>query len=266
MNSGTFHLTSQEWYYSPREKMVGHTVHLAQLPDDRVGQGVFIDSTPPTGTDGNNFSNVPPFAVPDFTPYGSVQWKGTTGFMGASYGGFGGFEFFSPILDGLKDFSQEFYWQDVPHSYEHPVAFAAPSRLGGGMCLVQGFLSNTQITFPGPVTTHKLVMFTSQLPSILPPSTTNPPPGHYPPPDYTIIEESSCIFYGVGSRWGTDPLFLSIAPQPATSLFLVDNLTTGTSPEVEKYVGQDVAREYPYQGYFPVPGFFEVLWFGEKNP
>lgn len=263
MNSGTFHTTSQEWYYSSREKMVGHTVHLAQLPDDRVGQGVFIDSTPPTGTNGNNFSNVPPFAVPDFTPYGSVQWQGTTGYMGASFGGFGGFDFSTPIQDGLQDFSQATYDIKVsPSLNTQRVAFAAPSRLGGGMCLVQGILpSSNRGIGTQAIETHRLVMFTSQLPVVLDQS-------HYPPLDYTVIQESSNAFYGIGSRWSAPVPApdLTVLDHPADSLFLIDNLTTGTSPAVGKYVGQDAAPEYPYADYLPIPGFFEVLWFGEKNP
>jgi hypothetical protein len=67
MNSGTFHITAQEWRYFSREKSIVHTTHLGQLPPTGThGDTVLIDSTSPASNSNGNGSGQPPLAIPGF--------------------------------------------------------------------------------------------------------------------------------------------------------------------------------------------------------
>lgn len=72
MNSGTFHISSQEWRYFSREKAIIHTTHLAQLPSGTPGDTILIDSTAPASSNNNNFS-VPPVSIPSFPGINVVE-------------------------------------------------------------------------------------------------------------------------------------------------------------------------------------------------
>lgn len=87
MISGAFHTTSQEWRYFSREKALIHTLHLAQLPSGTSGDTVTIGAVPPTGTGGTkgNGFNVGNLTVPDFTPYRTLTFAGTTGTVQTPY-------------------------------------------------------------------------------------------------------------------------------------------------------------------------------------
>lgn len=262
MNSGTFHLASQEYSYHPQEKALRQTVHFAQLPEMVDGEEVVIVHVPPDAGR-KHWSGTGSYPI--ITPYRNMIYLGTTGYMPASYGGHEG-AFGHWIDDGLGDFSETKYH---PPEVNASVLFAAPSRLGGGMCVVLGTLglAFSQVSVGlQPAESNRLVMFTSQLPDILPPEPVSTPAGYYPPPDFTIVEEHSNVCHGVGSRWVFElEHLLTIIYPGSQTLFLTDNLTTGTGTDIEKYVGQGATTEYPNASYLPLPGLFEVLWFGEKH-
>lgn len=211
MNSGTFHLTSQEWYYSSREKMVGHTVHLAQLPDDRAGQGIFIDSTPPTGTDGNNFSNVPPFDVPDFSPYRTATYLGTTGYLVSPWEGasiFGG----QTINPGL---GWKAYLLDNGANIRDDAFFFTlsgtnlPQQDPGGMVvLIYGHPAGSPFEFgvsplPSPDSSTNYAFVCDQEPFVGPlPVPPNGGVGNWPPPNLLSISRGDMGWYQNGPNWG----------------------------------------------------------------
>lgn len=64
MNSGTFHVISQQWRYFSREKSIIHTLHLGELDASHRGQTVIIDSTPPINNPNDGNFSVPPLTLP----------------------------------------------------------------------------------------------------------------------------------------------------------------------------------------------------------
>lgn len=64
MNSGTFHVMSQQWRYFSREKSIVHTLHLAQLQASRRGDTVLIAPTAPTQNQSTTHGSIGPLAVP----------------------------------------------------------------------------------------------------------------------------------------------------------------------------------------------------------
>jgi hypothetical protein len=109
MNSGTFHISSQEWRYFSREKSIVHTTHLAQIPSSRAGDTVLIANTAPTQNQtsktGKSQMQVPPapyfqtniFNVTNdsfvISSYGCVNYNGqilAQKNMGISVGSVGG--------------------------------------------------------------------------------------------------------------------------------------------------------------------------------
>lgn len=72
MNSGTFHIMSQEWRYYSREKSLIHTLHLGQLTPSRTGDTVLILTAPPAAKTGG--FKVPQIPLPG-TPYFGTNAK-----------------------------------------------------------------------------------------------------------------------------------------------------------------------------------------------
>lgn len=64
MNNEPFHVMSQEWRYFSRQKSLIHTLHLAQLPADRPGNTVLIDSTAPQSDPYGRPWKQPPIVLP----------------------------------------------------------------------------------------------------------------------------------------------------------------------------------------------------------
>lgn len=91
MNSGTFHVMSQEWRYFSREKSIIHTLHLGQLPPSGTGDTILIESTSPTsqgnGVGGGQFS-VPSLTMPAGPGGGVVNFTFSQNVLSQCFGSF----------------------------------------------------------------------------------------------------------------------------------------------------------------------------------
>lgn len=240
----------------PQQRALLPTLHMAELPETIVGDTNFFAITPPTGT-ANGFTSHQPFDVPVVTPYKDVRWDGTTGYMPASYGltsveSLGVF-----VQDPQKDFSllQETFQFNGSN---YVAGFASPTRLGGGMCLV---MRTANLNLPDNVGFYsprgiQALSFTSQAPQ-----------GSFPPGDYQLVMRVSSVINGYGASWVSPGGFGLSVIYPATdSLFLIDNLATGTGIDVSRYVGGDTLPEIN-DNIIPVlqRGAIEAVWLGVMN-
>lgn len=89
MNSGTFHVMSQEWRYFSREKSIIHTLHLGQLPPSGTGATILIDSTSPTMQGGKvgGFS-VPSLNLPAGPGGGTINFTVSKNVLSQCFGSF----------------------------------------------------------------------------------------------------------------------------------------------------------------------------------
>lgn len=247
-----FHVSSLEWKYSPREKSLTPTLHLAELPEFISGSSIFINTDAPSGS-GNPFSNAKPFDVPDFTPYSTVQYKGTTGYLvnpweiSADGNVFGFPQTIHPGLGWRGDIKDgggshiDFAWFFSLSGTQVPVGDG-----GGLVVLLYQHPPGFPFAFGYSPGTHyesaiSYVFVCDQEPFIGSPP---PPPlggaGAWPPPNFQQISSADMGWYPNGPDWGTDFVTVDMYGECFETVgewLLVDNISFPHNNILGKAVG-----------------------------
>lgn len=246
MISGTFIPRAQEWRYYSREKSLIHTLHLAELPSGTIGDSVFIQIVPPTGTGGikGNGFGIGSGTVPDLTPWRNISWNGTTGYMVSPYGtasvfqnppavSHPGIAHYSSIPFGPNHFDSG-YWFSLSGT-------CPPQGDPGGLCLIVyrhplafpiSFGTSIQ---PAPEGSTNYVFVSDKGPD------TFDVNGYtWPPPNMQQLNHVDNICHENGPEWQTDLMVLQLQGNVDffDNMLLVDNISYPHNGLPGKYVGQ----------------------------